>query len=272
MGQSILVFISHSSDDKESYIEPIVSDLENCYINVWIDKRKIVPGENLRKSIFRDGLDKADIALLFFTEQSLKSSWVDKEIKHVLREESKKGNDFDLNKIISIFDSQETYVAISERYPELTDDLLHLMPKDYNKIQLGQLVSAIWSKYLSLQGGDIETQRQLLSKDKEIFHKERTIEELNVALKSEKSKNSKANLYSEFEVILKSGKLQSFINSKNLILSTTNVDPKQLSGATEARAFGLVEPAKKNDYYLTISDKGREFFQWYLLHEGNGSL
>ena len=144
MGQSVLVFISHSSEDKETLIEPIVSDLENCYINVWLDKRKIVPGDNLRKSIFRDGLDKADVALIFFTEKSLKSSWVDREIKHVLREEAKKGNDFDLNKIISIFDSQETYQEIQERYPELTDDLLHLMPEEYSAVQLGQLISAIW--------------------------------------------------------------------------------------------------------------------------------
>lgn len=98
MGKSVLVFISHSSEDKISFIEPVVNDLENCYINVWLDKRKILPGDNLRKSIFRDGLDKADIALIFFTEKSLKSSWVDKEIKHVLREESKKGNNFDLKK------------------------------------------------------------------------------------------------------------------------------------------------------------------------------
>lgn len=67
MGHSVLVFVSHSSTDKEDYIEPIVRDLEDCYINVWIDKRKILSGYNLRKSIFRDGLDKADIALLFFT-------------------------------------------------------------------------------------------------------------------------------------------------------------------------------------------------------------
>ena len=92
MGQSVLVFISHSSSDKETLIEPIVQDLEDCYINVWIDKRKIVPGDNLRKSIFRDGLDKADVALIFFTQTSLQSSWVDREIKHVLREEGKKGN------------------------------------------------------------------------------------------------------------------------------------------------------------------------------------
>ena len=108
MGKSVLVFVSHSSEDKESIIEPLVEDLENCYINIWLDKRKILPGDNLRKSIFKDGLDKADIALIFFTEKSLQSAWVDREIKHVLREETKKGNNFDLNKIISIFDSEET--------------------------------------------------------------------------------------------------------------------------------------------------------------------
>lgn len=72
MGKSVLVFISHSSEDKISFIEPVVNDLENCYINVWLDKRKILPlRDNLRKSIFRDGLDKADIALIFFTEKNL---------------------------------------------------------------------------------------------------------------------------------------------------------------------------------------------------------
>jgi len=39
MGQSVLVFVSHSSEDKEALIEPIVRDLEDCYINVWLDKR-----------------------------------------------------------------------------------------------------------------------------------------------------------------------------------------------------------------------------------------
>lgn len=266
MGQSVLVFVSHSSEDKESLIEPIVRDLEDCYINVWLDKRKIVPGDNLRKSIFREGLDKADVALIFFTAQSLKSSWVDREIKHVLREESKKGNNFDLNKIISIFDSQETYKEISERYSELTDDFLHLMPESYDKVQLGQLISAIWSKYLSVQGGDVEIQRQLLAKDKEIFQQEREITDLTSKLKAEKEKNPNANQDSEFETILKSGKLDQFIHLRNHILTNTLVSPEDLQGASEARAFGMVEPSKNNEFLLTISQKGREFFQWYLLH------
>ena len=103
MGQSVLVFISHASEDKEEYIEPIVSDLEDCYINVWIDRKKILPGDNLRKSIFRDGLDKADIVLIFFTEQAIKSRWVDREIKHILREEKDKGNKLMMGKDMVVY-------------------------------------------------------------------------------------------------------------------------------------------------------------------------
>jgi hypothetical protein len=47
------------------------------------------------------------------------------------------------------------------------------MPESYSTIHLGQLISAIWSKYLSLQGGDVETQRQILAKDKEVFQKDK---------------------------------------------------------------------------------------------------
>lgn len=262
MGQSVLVFISHSSEDKESLIEPIVQDLEDCYINVWIDKRKIVPGDNLRKSIFRDGLDKADVALIFFTHRSLQSSWVDREIKHVLREESKKGNNFDLNKIISIFDSQETYEQINERYPELTDDLLHLMPTDYTKIQLGQLVSAIWSKYLSLQGGDVETQRQLLAKEKEIFQKDKEIQELKQRLHSKSANNDD----SEFEQMIRSGKLDVFIKYKSEILTAPYIEA-ETPGVMEARAFGILDPHPKNSSIFVLSAKGVNFFKWLLLNE-----
>jgi hypothetical protein len=262
MGNSVLVFVSHSSDDKEKYIEPIVQDLEECYINVWFDKRKILPGDNLRKSIFREGLDKADIALVFFTEQSLQSSWVDREIKHVLREESKKGNDFDLNKIISIFDTKDTYKEISQRYPELTDDLLHLMPKDYSKKDLGQLISAIWSKYLNLHGGDVETQRQLLSKDKEIFQKEKEILELQNSVTTLKSKMTENKLNTEFQQFIDSGRIDSFIKAEQVVLGNNYLDESNVPELSNAMAFGLLDKAGNG---VRLSIKGKDFFKWVIL-------
>jgi TIR domain len=264
MGQSVLVFISHSSEDKEKIIEPVVSDLEDCYINTWLDKRKILPGDNLRKSIFREGLDKADVALIFFTKNSLKSSWVDKEIKHVLREESKKGNNFDLNKIISIFDSTETYNEIAKRYPELTDDLLHLMPENYSKVQLGQLVSAIWSKYFQLQGGDIATQKQLLGKDKELFQKDKDIELLKRQLIDIKSKEPSNN---EFETYLTSGKITSFLEDGQKMITNGAIEKASIKDLKEVLVFGLVERLPNNMSYLRLTKKGIDFFKWFILSQ-----
>lgn len=266
MGHSVLVFVSHSSEDKESIIEPLVHDLEECYINVWLDKRKIIPGDNLRKSIFRDGLDKADVALIFFTENSLKSSWVDREIKHVLRDEHAKGNDFDLNKIISIFDSDTTYQAINDRYPELTDDLLHLMPVNYTSRHLGQLISAIWSKYLSLQGGDVATQRQILEKDREILRKEQQILELHSEVEKLKGAKRENTMDEEFQAYLESGLIDTFIRSREVILTTSFLEFGHIPNSSEARAFGLIAPIDKQSIYVEVTEKGKEFFKWILLH------
>lgn len=265
MGNSVLVFVSHSSEDKEALIQPLVRDLEACYINVWLDSRKIVPGDNLRKSIFRDGLDKADIALIFFTENSLKSSWVDREIKHVLREEKNKGNDFDLSKIIAIFDSDETYNAISERYYELTDHLLHLMPIGYSSIQLGQLISAIWSKYLSLQGGDVATQKKLLEKDRELFRKEQEVAELRKQVEKLKSVKAGAEDTNQFQKILESGVLDNLIAVKDEVLTGSIVDYTKIPDVPAARAFGFIDTHPNNLRYVAVTDKGKAFFKWLLL-------
>jgi len=267
MGQSVLVFVSHSSDDKESLVEPIVRDLEDCYINVWLDKRKIIPGDNLRKSIFREGLDKADVVLIFFTEKALKSSWVDREIKHVLRDEKQRGNSFDLNKLISIFDSDATYQEVSSRYPELTDDLLHLMPAGYTATQLGQLVSAIWSKYLSLQGGDVATQRQLLEKDREIFQKEQELSQLKQKFDQLNSARAAAGFEDEFQELLDSGAIKSFISNSQRLLTDPYIEYKHIPDAAQARAFGLIDTHPKNVNMIAVTDKGREFFKWQILRQ-----
>ena len=177
----------------------------------------------------------------------------------------KKGNDFDLNKIISIFDSQKTYDEISKRYPELTDDLLHLMPKDYTKIQLGQLITAIWSKYLSLQGGDVETQKQLLAKEKEIFQREKEIADLRLKLQEMKSGDKENKQEQQFEAYLKSGKINQFIAQKDRLLKDMVISKEEVAEIASATAFGLID--YRNNTSVKLSDKGRIFFQWYILHE-----
>ncbi|MFT4928502.1 MAG: hypothetical protein ACI8WB_004621 [Phenylobacterium sp.] len=142
---------------------------------------------------------------------------------------------------------------------------MHLMPENYSKIQLGQLVSAIWSKYLSLQGGDVENQRQLLAKDKEIFQQSKDMQELRMKIEDMKTKNQESSLYSEFESFLKSGKINQLIHARDSLLTNPRVRNDELNNIAEAIAFGLIQ---SQGNIVGITDKGKEFFKWYILQDG----
>ena len=139
------------------------------------------------------------------------------------------------------------------------------MPKNYNKVQLGQLISAIWSKYLSLQGGDVETQRQLLAKEREIFQKDKEIQELKIKLQDAKSKSSKTGLDHEFEGFLKSGVVEGFVAQKDNLLTSSSIPTEDVNNAAEAMAFGLLE--QYNSGRVNISKKGKDFLKWNILRD-----
>ena len=133
----------------------------------------------------------------------------------------------------------------------------------FEKIHLSQLVSAIWSKYLQLQGGDIATQRQLLDKDKEIFQRDKEIQQLTQKIEDFKRNSSETSINQEFQTMLDSGKISDFINLKDIFLNGRGVEQKNNLHLTSALAFDLLRMSPGNFLYLDI--KGKEFFKWYIL-------
>ncbi len=117
---------------------------------------------------------------------------------------------------------------------------------------------------MSLQGGDVETQRQLLEKDKELFQKTKEIASLERALSEAKSHSPILEQEAEFEEILNSGRVVNFIEDKDQLLTTSEVDQRSLNDVPEAVAFGLITTKSG---YISLTDKGREFFKWYILYK-----
>jgi hypothetical protein len=138
--------------------------------------------------------------------------------------------------------------------------MLHLMPVKYSPKDLGKLISAIWSKYLDLQGGDVETQKQLLSKEKEIFQKEKEIQDLKLKLQDSKSKNTDNAINAEFEGYLTSGKVDSFLALKKEFLTNPVLETNKVGNAAETIAFDLVA-LHSNKQYVTLTAKGKEFYK-----------
>ncbi len=81
-----------------------------------------------------------------------------------------------------------------------------------------------------------------------------------------KSTHKKTPNFEEFKMLLDSGTLKDFIDSKDIILGGGWIEPHQLKSVSEAMAMGLVQDHPKSPDYITITEKGKEFFKWLILN------
>jgi len=73
------VFLSHSKLDK-AFIETLYEDLKGCQISPWLDTEEIRHGKPWLDAIFENGIPTCDSVLVYFSENSLQSAMVKKEI------------------------------------------------------------------------------------------------------------------------------------------------------------------------------------------------
>lgn len=73
------IFISHSSKDKPSIVEPLVNSLEARGLAVWYDKNSIYKGARIKESIL-SGINEAIIYLAVISNNFFQSNWVSLEL------------------------------------------------------------------------------------------------------------------------------------------------------------------------------------------------
>lgn len=78
-------FISYSSKDTE-FVERLVSDLGKSEKKVWWDRWEIKVGDSIAKKI-NEGINRNDYLILVLSPNSVKSSWVEKELNAGLMRE-----------------------------------------------------------------------------------------------------------------------------------------------------------------------------------------
>ena len=71
------VFISYSWDDSD--VADLVREIIPTQFDVWIDKKRIHPGNSISKAII-EGLNASDYFVILISEKSIKSNWVQREI------------------------------------------------------------------------------------------------------------------------------------------------------------------------------------------------
>jgi hypothetical protein len=83
---SMKVFLSHASQDK-AIVNQILEALDPA-ITAWIDQREILWGDNL-EDVIQDAINSSAFFILVVSKASLKSDWVQKEIREAIAQEKR---------------------------------------------------------------------------------------------------------------------------------------------------------------------------------------
>lgn len=80
------VFISHASEDKESFVRPFAEHLKSLGVNVWYDEFSLSWGDSLRKSIDK-GLSGSRFGIVVISKNFVKKPWTEYEFNGLVAAE-----------------------------------------------------------------------------------------------------------------------------------------------------------------------------------------
>lgn len=84
------VFISHASEDKETFVNELVDELKSLGVKVWYDALIIKWGDSLRTKI-DDGLRKSKYGIVVISKDYIKKFWTNVELDGLFQIESTNG-------------------------------------------------------------------------------------------------------------------------------------------------------------------------------------
>ena len=80
MDETPRVFLSHASEDKERFVLDLERRLRDRGVNVWLDRREMLPGDSLVDKIFTEGIGRASVVIVVLSQYSVDKPWVKEEL------------------------------------------------------------------------------------------------------------------------------------------------------------------------------------------------
>src|SRR5260370_35262024 len=74
------VFISHASEDKDTFVRPLAQALDQLGVKVWYDEFTLSPGTSLSPSIDK-GLAGSRFGLVVISEPFIGKQWPERELQ-----------------------------------------------------------------------------------------------------------------------------------------------------------------------------------------------
>jgi CheY-like chemotaxis protein len=108
------LFISHASEDKESFVRPLASALMQKGLKVWYDEHTLQVGDSIRRSIER-GLKYSKYGLVIISPDFLEKEWPQKELDYLFAAETDLGY-----KILPVWHNI-TFPEVRDKLPLISD-------------------------------------------------------------------------------------------------------------------------------------------------------
>ena len=83
------VFLSHSSEDKDTVARPLARELEDLGLDIWFDEYELVAGDSLRKSIAA-GISESACAIVVLSPSFFRKAWTERELAGIVSIETSK--------------------------------------------------------------------------------------------------------------------------------------------------------------------------------------
>lgn len=84
------VFISHASEDKKEFVQPLVEAFQNAGIRVWYDTLELEWGKSLREQI-DNGIKRSKFAIMVLSKNFFAKKWPRRELDGILAKEEVTG-------------------------------------------------------------------------------------------------------------------------------------------------------------------------------------
>lgn len=110
------VFISHASEDKDTFVRPLVTALAQLGVNLWFDEFEMKVGDSISSSIDR-GFARSNYGLVILSPSFLKKAWPDYELRGLI------SRDLRNHKVLLPIWHGVTHQQILDFSPSLADKL-----------------------------------------------------------------------------------------------------------------------------------------------------
>lgn len=129
-------FISHASEDKESFVEPLMEALSQMECRVWYDKIELEVGDSLRRSIDR-GLSNSEYGIVVLSPAFFAKNWPQYELDGLTAKEMAGGKKV----ILPIWHNVDRDDVL--RYSPALADKVALLTKDLSVQEVAEALGEV---------------------------------------------------------------------------------------------------------------------------------